>query len=121
MGYQPADFQAFGIPMEQRVGRLTEGIEIIRRCWTGEPFSFHGEQFNLEGLQVRPAPFQKPAPPLWIGAGTRRGARRAGEVGDAYVTTPSAGLDTTLGLVNTYRQAAVAAGRQPQVVLMRDA
>ena len=33
LGYQPADFQAFGVPMSQRTGRLEEGVEIIRLCW----------------------------------------------------------------------------------------
>jgi alkanesulfonate monooxygenase SsuD/methylene tetrahydromethanopterin reductase-like flavin-dependent oxidoreductase (luciferase family) len=47
--------------------------------------------------------------------------RRAGRLGDAFVATPSTTLAQTVRLVDTYRQAAVQAGRQPQVVLMRDA
>ncbi len=121
LGYQPADFQAFGVPMEQRVSRLEEGIEVIRRCWKGEPFSFHGEHYQLDNLRVRPAPIQRPSPPLWIGASTRPGARRAGALADGFVSTPSTGLKATIGLVDTYREAASAAGRQPHVVLMRDA
>ncbi len=121
LGYQPADFQAFGVPMEERVSRLEEGVEVIRRCWKGEPFSFHGQHYHMEGLRVRPAPFQKPSPPLWIGASTKRGARRAGELADGFVSTPSTDLKATLGLIDTYKQAASAAGREPQVVLMRDA
>ena len=121
LGYQPADFQAFGVPIEQRVGRLEEGIEIIRRCWTSEPFSFSGKYYQLSDLQVRPAPYQKPAPPLWIGASTRRGARRAGQLADGFVSTPSTSLQATTELVNAYRESALMAGRSPQVVLMRDA
>jgi len=121
LGYQPADFQTFGVPMEQRVGRFEEGIEIIRNCWRDEPFSFHGKYHVLDALHVRPAPIQKPSPPLWIGADTHRGARRAGRLADAFVTTPSMDLKNILGIVDTYRSAAVAAGRAPQVVLMRDA
>jgi probable F420-dependent oxidoreductase len=121
LGYQPADFRAFGVPMKQRVGRLEEGIEVIRNCWSGEPFSFHGKYYDLDDLQVRPAPIQKPSPPLWIGAGTRRGAHRAGRLADAFVTTPSTSLESTTELVDTYRAAAAAAGRAPRVVLMRDA
>jgi alkanesulfonate monooxygenase SsuD/methylene tetrahydromethanopterin reductase-like flavin-dependent oxidoreductase (luciferase family) len=47
--------------------------------------------------------------------------RRAGRLGDAFVSTPSTTLADTVRSVNLYRQAAVEAGRQPQVVLMRDA
>ena len=80
LGYQAADFRAFGVPMEHRVGLLEEGIEIIRKCWTSQPFSFHGKHFSLDEVQVRPAPYQQPAPPLWIGASTPPGARRAGRL-----------------------------------------
>ena len=121
LGYQAADFKAFGVPMRERVGRFEEAVELIRQCWSGQPFSFHGEHFSLEDVQVRPAPFQDPAPPLWIGASTPPGARRAGKLADGFVAGPSTDLAGTLKLVGTYRQAAVGAGRAPQVVLMRDA
>jgi probable F420-dependent oxidoreductase len=121
IGYQASDFQAFGIPMEHRVGLFEEGVEIIRQCWGGERFSFHGSHFTLENVQIRPRPWQTPAPPLWIGASVPAAVRRAGRLADAFVATPSTDLEGTVRLVNLYRQAALQAGRQPQVVLMRDA
>lgn len=121
IGYQPADFRAFDVPMENRAGLFEEGIEVIRRCWTGEPFSFHGEHYHLEDVQVRPAAYQQPSPPLWIGASTLAGARRAGRLADAFIAGPSTNMRNTLRLVNAYREAATQAGREPQVVLMRDA
>jgi probable F420-dependent oxidoreductase len=121
IGYQAADFRAFAVPMEHRVALFEEGVEIIRKCWSGEPFSFHGAHYTLEDVQIRPRPFQTPAPPLWIGASVPAAARRAGRLGDAFVATPSTDLESTIRLVNVYQQAALQAGRQPQVVLMRDA
>jgi alkanesulfonate monooxygenase SsuD/methylene tetrahydromethanopterin reductase-like flavin-dependent oxidoreductase (luciferase family) len=113
VGYQAADFQAFGVPMEHRVGLFEEGVEIIRQCWSGEPFSFHGTHYTLDNLQMRPRPLQTPAPPLWIGASVPAAVRRAGRLGDAFVATPSTTLAQTVRLVDIYRQAAVQAGRQP--------
>ena len=121
IGYQPADFQAFGIPMEDRVTLFEEGIEIIRQCWDQKPFSYHGKHHHLHNVQVRPSPFQQPSPPLWIGASTYSGARRAGRLADGFVAGPSTNFDRTSRLVDSYRKAALEAGRQPQVVLMRDA
>ena len=121
IGYQSADFDAFDIPISERVGRLEEGIEIIRRCWKGEPFSFDGNHYRLENVHIRPAPYQNPSPPLWIGSSVRPGARRAGALADGFVSTPSTSLKTTVSLVDEYRTAALEAGHQPQVVLMRDA
>ncbi len=121
LGYQAADFRAFNVPIKERVSRLEESVEIIRLCWAGEPFSFHGKHFDLEDVQVRPRPYQQPAPPLLIGASNPPGARRAGKMADGFVSTPSTGLEATVELIDTYREAASETGRDSQVVLMRDA
>jgi probable F420-dependent oxidoreductase len=121
IGYQAADFQAFAVPMEHRVALFEESVEILRRCWAGEPFSFRGKHYTLEDVQIRPRPFQKPGPPLWIGASVNAAARRAGLLADAFVGTPSTSLDDAVQLADAYKAAAREAGRQPQVVLMRDA
>src|SRR5262249_28383774 len=54
IGYQAADFQAFAVPMEHRLALFEEGVEILRRCWAGEPFSFRGKHYTLEDVQIRP-------------------------------------------------------------------
>ena len=82
LGYQEADFKAFGIPMNERVGRFEESVEIIRKCWTGEPFSHHGKHFHLDDVQVLPKPYTQPAPPLWIGASSKAAVVRAGRLAD---------------------------------------
>lgn len=121
VGYQASDFQAFGIAMEHRAAMFEEGVEIIRKCWSGERFSYQGTHYKLENVQMRPLPYQKPSPPLWIGASVSAAVRRAGRMGDAFVGTPSTTLEDTVRLVNLYKEAAQQAGKQPQVVLMRDA
>jgi probable F420-dependent oxidoreductase len=121
IGYQPADFRAFAVPMEHRVELFEEGVDIIRRCWTGEPFSFHGKHYTLDDVRIRPRPFQRPGPPLWIGASVPAALRRAGLMADAFVGTPSTGMETAVRLCDAYKEAARQAGRQPQVVMMRDA
>jgi alkanesulfonate monooxygenase SsuD/methylene tetrahydromethanopterin reductase-like flavin-dependent oxidoreductase (luciferase family) len=77
IGYQAADFQAFAVPMEHRVALFEEGVEIIRRCWSGAPFSFAGAHYHLDNVHIRPRPYQTPSPPLWIGASVPAAARRA--------------------------------------------
>ncbi len=121
VGYQASDFRAFGVPIEHRAAIFEEGVEVIRKCWSGEPFSFRGEHFTLDDLQILPRPFQTPAPPLWVGASVPSAIRRAGRLGDAFVSTPSTTLADTVQSVKIYRQAAQEAGREPKVVLMRDA
>lgn len=121
LGYQPVDFRTFDIPVGQRVSRFEEGIEIIRRCWSGARFDFSGEHFELADIAVRPHPYSDPPPPLWIGASRVPGARRAGRIADGFVAGPSTDLDSTAALTDAYRQAAASAGRAPVICLMRDA
>ena len=121
LGYQDADFRAFGVSMSDRVELFEEKVQILRDCWSGQEFSFDGKHHQIENLRVRPDPVQKPHPPLWIGAGAPVSARRAGAIGDALVTTPSTTLGNTCRLIDQYRRSAEAADKKPQVVIMRDA
>src|SRR6188508_469964 len=84
LGYQPKDFQHFGIPFNQRVSRFEEGIQVIRKAWGEERFSFAGRRFQCEDIAVYPKPVQRPHPPIWLAAWSLAGARRAGRLGDAY-------------------------------------
>ncbi len=121
LGYQDADFRAFGVEKKARVGRFEEGIEILRKSWTGESFSFHGKHFDIDDVRVVPRPLQRPGPPLWIGAWVPAAIDRAGRLGDAIVLGPSMPLAENVALADRYRSAAIAAGRKPEVVMMRDA
>jgi len=121
IGYQEADFRAFGVSMDDRVGRFEEGVEILRRCWSGERFSFRGVHHVLEDVQITPRPIQRPGPPLWFGGSVPAAARRAGRMADGFVGTPSTTMDNTKRLIDAYRQSAGEAGRVAEIVLMRDA
>ena len=100
VGYQPADFRAFNVPMEHRAALFEEGVEILRKCWAGEPFSFRGKHYTLEDVQIRPRPFQRPGPPLWIGASVTAAVRRAGLLADALPSMPCILYDQTQGAMS---------------------
>src|SRR5205809_462489 len=95
IGYQASDFSAFAVPMEERAARFEESVEILRLCWAGERFSYRGKHYTLEDVQIRPRPYQKPGPPLWIGASVPAAARRAGRnevhAGKACARSPDPG------------------------------
>jgi len=120
LGYQPVDFRTFDVPIDSRVSRFEEEIEIIRQCWSGKRFNFSGEHFNLEDVAIRPLPYSDPSPRLWIGASRAPGARRAGVIGDGFVAGPSTDLENTVALTSVYDQAAKSSGKDPVLCLMRD-
>src|SRR3989449_1036920 len=109
------------VPMEERAARFEESIEILRLCWAGERFSYRGKHYTLDDVQIRPRPYQKPGPPLWIGASVPAAARRAGRIADGFVGTPSTSLSHATALADIYKEAARKAGRGSEVVQMRDA
>ena len=66
LGYRPEEFAIFGVPMADRVSRLGEGIEIIRRLWTEDDVTHRGRHWRLDGVTIRPRPVQQPRPPIWV-------------------------------------------------------
>ncbi|MGI8684458.1 MAG: TIGR03560 family F420-dependent LLM class oxidoreductase [Acidimicrobiales bacterium] len=72
-------------PAGERIERLEEGIEVIRLLMTGEPATFKGRHYQLDGAVYRPHPVQRPHPPLWVGgSGERRMLPLVGRVADAW-------------------------------------
>jgi alkanesulfonate monooxygenase SsuD/methylene tetrahydromethanopterin reductase-like flavin-dependent oxidoreductase (luciferase family) len=118
LGLVQREFDLYEIELKAAVGRLREAIEILRQAWTGEQFSFDGKYFRLHEARVTPTPVR----PLQIRLGGQSDAaiRRAGRLGDAWLTDPLHGLETMRRWSDTYRQAAAEAGRPARVHLMRD-
>lgn len=73
---------------KQRFGRLSEAIQVIRRLWTGERVTFHGEYFNLEDVTIGIRPTQRPGVPIWIASDTpaESGLRRVARLGDGWMS-----------------------------------
>lgn len=69
-GWFDEEHLAYGFPFPAlgvRTALLEEQVEIIKRTWRGEPFSFNGEHYRIANLDAWPKPVQEPAPRLTIG------------------------------------------------------
>jgi len=70
-GWMERDYRHLGIPLDpgrDRVTRLAEAIEIMRRYWNGTEVTVHGEHYHVDGLPGMAGP----RVPLLVGAGGRR-------------------------------------------------
>ena len=85
LGYRELEFQAAGMPKSQRVGRLVESIEIMRRLWSGEELTYQGRYFQITGGQSTFRPVQQPGPKIYIGGMHPNAVRRAGVIGDGWM------------------------------------
>jgi hypothetical protein len=56
-----------------RAEMLDEGLAILTGFWSGQPFSFSGQHYQVQEMTFLPPPVQQPRIPIWvIGAWPRR-------------------------------------------------
>jgi alkanesulfonate monooxygenase SsuD/methylene tetrahydromethanopterin reductase-like flavin-dependent oxidoreductase (luciferase family) len=67
-GYQPYEFERFGLDLATGRARWDESIDIIMKALAGQPFSYDGKFFKIPETMVFPQPVQQPRPPVWITA-----------------------------------------------------
>lgn len=60
------ELEPFGIQRSERVPRLVEGLELIKRFWTEDRVDHEGRFWRFRGVSVDPKPLQKPHPPIWL-------------------------------------------------------
>src|SRR5688572_18010647 len=75
------DYQTFKSDREDSRTRVEEGVAMMQRCWSGEPFDFDGRFHSAEKLHVRPRPVQRPHPPLYIAANSEDSVYSAARLG----------------------------------------
>ena len=111
VGYHEDYFRHFGVPFEQRGRRFEETMEVIEGCWTQEEFSYDGEFFQYDRVRMTPKPYQRPRPPVWIGAFAPRALERAADW-DGWVTWFPEKPETLRSLVDEMREKADKKGRK---------
>ncbi len=90
-GDYPREFAGCEIPINERGRRATETIEIMRKYWKGERFSYEGKIFHLEDVDMLPKPVQPNGIPIWVAGRQEAPMKRAARLGDGwhpYMYTP---------------------------------
>jgi len=120
LGYRDVEFKAFGTSKKDRVQRLEENLIAIKRLWTEEKVSMIASHFTLEEASCSPRPLQVPHPPIWIGANSDAGIKRAAKFGDSYYINPHNRIDTTKRQLELYKEELIKLNKPfPQELPMR--
>ena len=106
-GWNVVEYQALNETFTNRGRRQAEQVQLMRRLWTEETFSFDGEFHTIEAAGINPRPA---APiPIWFGGSAPAVLERCARLGDGWVPlgTPN---DASRERIDTIRATREAAG-----------
>lgn len=106
-------FAQFQIPMERRVRRFREGIEIVKALWTQPKVDYPGEIYRLDGSGITLKPVQKPHLPMWFGGEHPDALRRAALRADGWMGSGASSTAVFGKCVPILRAELEKAGRDP--------
>jgi natural product biosynthesis luciferase-like monooxygenase protein len=64
-GYQPLEFESYGVPFSESRERFEECLQVIQQAWREGEVNFEGKYYTFKGVKPRPRPIQKPHPPIF--------------------------------------------------------
>lgn len=115
VGWLEEEFDALGIPFEERGPRTDETVRAMRSLWKGEPEAFESEYFSWGPVESHPTPVRSEGVPIVVGGHSKAAARRAARLGDGFfpgVPTPEALTD----ILAVMREECARAERDPATI-----
>lgn len=107
--------EAYGGPRRkpgQALEALAEGIEVIRKVWSGERnLRFDGKHYQLRGAHSGPIPAHRMS--IWLGVYGPRALKLAGQVADGWVPSFRGDMNQLSAMTRQLDDAALEAGRDP--------
>ena len=85
-GWYKREFAAIGVPFNKRGDIMDQSLDILTRLWQENSVTGSYPPYELAEAVMSPAPIQKPRPPILVGGYVDRVLKRAGVVGDGWLT-----------------------------------
>ncbi|HZU55599.1 MAG TPA: TIGR03619 family F420-dependent LLM class oxidoreductase [Actinocrinis sp.] len=116
IGWSPLEFAATNAAADHRGARAEEYLAVLRALWAPDTAQYQGRYYTLPPSRMQPAPVQQPGPPILLGGVVPAALRRAGRLADGWISRSATDLTRIGASIETVRQAAAEAGRDPQQV-----
>jgi len=114
VGWLQEEFEAIGVPFEERGRRTDDHVAALRALWEQDQATHHGEFTDFTDCISRPRPVAGTIP-IHVGGHTDIAARRAGRLGDGFF--PGKGEAPELArLFEIVRETAREHGRDPDAI-----
>jgi alkanesulfonate monooxygenase SsuD/methylene tetrahydromethanopterin reductase-like flavin-dependent oxidoreductase (luciferase family) len=117
VGYREQELQAAGLTRKDRGPKLNESLEIMKQLWSGNEVTYAGRYTQIERARLGFTPFQKPHPPIEMGAQSESAVKRAARIADGVFIGPQVAWKDVAALAGVYREARLANGHsEPAMV-----
>ncbi len=113
------EFETAGVSTKRRGKGFEEFITATHACWGPDPVSFYGSFYEVPESEIGPKPIQEGGVPIIVGGFVPPAIERAARISDGFNYGPPAGQSSWEKLEDTvqkFRDAARAAGRDPEVL-----
>jgi alkanesulfonate monooxygenase SsuD/methylene tetrahydromethanopterin reductase-like flavin-dependent oxidoreductase (luciferase family) len=129
-GWRDRQFEAYGVPKAERLGRFTESLDAMKQLWQRDEVHFRGKYYRFDthasGARADAAtmvqrPVQQPHPKILVAANGDAAIRRAAAIADGWLVSTRSTYAVIARQVNLFREAAYEAGRRPVIWAWRDA
>jgi len=106
IGSNPREFDAFGIPEDERADRLEDTVSLLRAAWSEGPLEYDAD-FHEVSPNVSVTPKPESEIPILLGGSAKPAVRRAARTADGWIA-PSAlslsGLEKRVDDIRTVRE-----------------
>lgn len=117
VGWWREEYEVLSVPFARRGKRMDECLQLLRALWRDEFVQFRGEFYECVDWACNPKPVRPGGIPIWLGGESARQLERVGKYGDGWHAT-LASLPTLREDFARAREAAVAAGRDPEALTL---
>jgi probable F420-dependent oxidoreductase len=110
---RPNHYQEFEIPIEGRVSRFREMLDVIRALWSQEHVTHSSRFFHLDKARLGLRPVQKPLP-IWMGVGHPDAIRRTASLADGWMGAGGSTMADFRRTIPVLKAELEKAGRDPE-------
>lgn len=107
-GWNKIEYQALNENFTNRGKRQSEQVELMRKLWSEDAFSFEGSYHTIDQASINPRPTA--LVPIWFGGSAPALLQRCAQLGDGWMPLGGAN-DKSQALLEEIRGHRVAAGR----------
>jgi probable F420-dependent oxidoreductase len=112
VGWSREEFDALGVPFEQRGARTVEYVSAMREIWARDVASFSGRFVNFDSIRVYPKPLRDRRIPIVFGGNSDAALRRTAANGDGWYGFNLTDVEAVRDHVTRLRDHCSAAGRE---------